>query len=389
MQLPIYLDHAATTPVLPEVLEDMLPYFADVFANPATLYASGLQAREAVEEARAMIAEAIGADASEIYFTSGGTESDNWAIKGMALASGERRHLLSTPIEHHAVLDSCLALEKQGYEVEFLPVDSKGYVDPDEVARRIRPDTFLVSVMHANNEVGTIEPIEEIGKICREKGVKFHSDGVQSFGNLPIIDVNRLNVDLLTLSAHKLYGPKGVGALYIRRGTRIGRFMDGGEQEKGRRAGTLNVPAIVGFGSAVRRMLKDHHAEVPRLIALRDRLIDGVLAQIPKARLSGPRTNRLPNNVHFCFGGIEGESLLLSLEMAGIYASAGSACTAGSTEPSHVLLAMGIPVEWARGALRMSLGRSTTEEAIDYTIEQLTQIVQELRALAGVGVASQ
>lgn len=387
MELPIYLDHAATTPVLPEVLEDMMPYFADVFANPATLYASGLQAREAVEEARVTIAQAIGADASEIFFTSGGTESDNWAIKGMALASGDRRHLLTTSIEHHAVLDSCLALEKQGYEVEFLPVDSEGHVDPEEVAQRIRPDTFLVSVMHANNEVGTIEPIHEIGKICREKNVKFHSDGVQSFGNLPIIDVNHLNVDLLTLSAHKLYGPKGVGALYIRRGTRIARFMDGGEQEKGRRAGTLNVPAIVGFGSAVRRMLVDHQAEARRLTDLRDRLIEGVLAEIPEARLSGPRTDRLPNNVHFCFSGVEGESLLLSLEMSGIYASAGSACTAGSTEPSHVLLAMGVPVERARGALRMTLGRSTTAEAIDYTIERLAEVVRDLRGLAGVAVA--
>lgn len=387
MELPIYLDHAATTPVLPEVLDEMMPYFTDVFANPATLYASGLQAREAVEEARETIAQAIGADASEIFFTSGGTESDNWAIKGMALASGDRRHLLTTPIEHHAVLDSCLALEKQGYEVEFLPVDSEGFVDPEEVAQRIRLDTFLVSVMHANNEVGTIEPIQEIGKICREKNVKFHSDGVQSFGNLPIIDVNLLHVDLLTLSAHKLYGPKGIGALYIRRGTRIARFMDGGEQEKGRRAGTLNVPAIVGFGSAVRRMRIDHEAETRRLTDLRDRLIDGVLAEIPDARLSGPRKDRLPNNAHFCFGGVEGESLLLSLEMSGIYASAGSACTAGSTEPSHVLLAMGVPVEWARGALRMTLGRSTTEEAIDYTIERLAEVVRELRKLAGVAVA--
>ncbi|HXG23702.1 MAG TPA: cysteine desulfurase family protein [Chthonomonadales bacterium] len=387
MELPIYLDHAATTPVLPEVLEEMLPYFADVFANPATLYASGLQAREAVEEARETIAQALGADASEIYFTSGGTESDNWAIKGMALASGDRRHLLTTPIEHHAVLDSCLALEKQGYEVEFLPVDSEGFVDPEDVAQRIRPDTFLVSVMHANNEVGTIEPIQEIGKICHEKNVKFHSDGVQSFGNLPIIDVNQLHVDLLTLSAHKLYGPKGIGALYIRRGTRIARFMDGGEQEKGRRAGTLNVPAIVGFGSAVRRMLIDHEAEARRLTDLRDRLIDGVLAEIPDARLSGPRKDRLPNNAHFCFGGVEGESLLLSLEMSGIYASAGSACTAGSTEPSHVLLAMGVPVEWARGALRMTLGRSTTAEAIDYTIERLAEVVQDLRRLRRVAVA--
>lgn len=387
MELPIYLDHAATTPVLPEVLDEMMPYFTDVFANPATLYASGLQAREAVEEARETIAQAIGADSSEIFFTSGGTESDNWAIKGMALASGDRRHLLTTPIEHHAVLDSCLALEKQGYEVEFLPVDSEGFVDPEEVAQRIRLDTFLVSVMHANNEVGTIEPIQEIGKICREKNVKFHSDGVQSFGNLPIIDVNLLHVDLLTLSAHKLYGPKGIGALYIRRGTRIARFMDGGEQEKGRRAGTLNVPAIVGFGSAVRRMRIDHEAETRRLTDLRDRLIDGVLAEIPDARLSGPRKDRLPNNAHFCFGGVEGESLLLSLEMSGIYASAGSACTAGSTEPSHVLLAMGVPVEWARGALRITLGRSTTEEAIDYTIERLAEVVRELRKLAGVAVA--
>lgn len=388
MELPIYMDHAATTPVAPEVLAEMMPYFGEIFANPATLYAAGAEAREAVEMARETIADAIHARPEEVYFTSGGTEADNWAIKGMAWAAADsRRHLLTTPIEHHAVLDSCLALRRFGCEVEFVPVDSEGRVDPADVARRLRQETFLVSVMHANNEVGTLQPIAEIGAVCRERGVPFHTDAVQTLGKLPI-DVQRLNVDLLTLSAHKIYGPKGIGALYVRRGVRILPYQDGGEQERRRRAGTLNVPGIVGFGSAVRHALAIQEAENRRLAELRDRLIEAIAAQVPDAQLSGPRRERLPNNVHFCIPGVEGEPLLLGLDMAGIYASAGAACSAGSTDPSHVLLAMGRPVELARGALRLTLGRSTTAEAVGYVAERLGEVVRDLRALSGEASAT-
>ena|SRR5579872_770176 len=382
MQLPVYLDHAATTPVAPEVMEAMQPYFREVYGNPATLYSAGAQAREAVDIAREIVADEIGASPEEIYFTSGGTEADNWALKGMALAADNtRKHLLSSCIEHHAVLDSCLSLQKQGFDVEFLPVDREGGVEPAEVAKRIRRETFLVSVMHANNEVGTIEPIGEIGALCRERGVAFHTDAVQTFGRLPI-DVRQSNVDLLTLSAHKLYGPKGIGALYIRRGPRIASVMDGGEQERGRRAGTLNVPGIVGLGRAVQLAQADREAESGRLSRLRDRLIESIETNVPGACLQGARNRRLPGNVHFCIEGVEGESLLLALDMAGVYASAGSACTTGSVEPSHVLLAMGVEVALARGALRLTLGRTTTEEAVDYTAERLKEIVGELRSLA-------
>ncbi len=387
--LPIYLDHAATTPVAPEVLADMLPYFSETFANPAAIYGPGAEARDGVEEARETIAEFIGATPEEVFFTSGGTESDNWAIKGMAASVGacEKRHILTTPIEHRAVLEPCQSLTQQGFCVEYLPVDSVGRVDPEDVRARLRPETLLVSVMHANNEIGTIEPIAQIGAICRERGVAFHSDAVQTLGKLPM-DVRRLDADLVSISAHKLYGPKGIGALYVRRGLRIGRFHEGGEQERGRRAGTLNVPGIVGFGSAVRLARQVMDREAVALAELRDRLIDGVLNTIPGAELSGPRYDRLPNNAHFCFQGVEGEPLLLALDMAGICASAGSACTAGSTEPSHVLLAMGLEVERARGALRLTLGRSTTEQAVDCTAERLAQAVHDLRALNTAAVAA-
>jgi cysteine desulfurase len=381
MKLPVYLDHAATTPVAPEVLAEMLPYFGEVYGNPATLYAAGAQAREAVEQARETIAEAIGADPEEICFTSGGTEADNWAIKGMAAtAPSHRRHLLTTPVEHHAVLDPALGLKAQGYEVEFLSVNGEGMVEPEDVAGRIRDDTFLVSVMHANNEVGAIQPVAEIGAVCRARGVPFHTDAVQTFGKLPV-NARDMRADLMTLSAHKIYGPKGIGALYIRRGIRISPLLEGGEQERGRRAGTLNVPSIVGFGSAARLALAEREAESRRLTSLRDRLIETVLNGLSGVRLCGPRRERLPNNVHFCLSGVEGEPLLLALDMAGVCASAGSACTTGSTEPSHVLLAMGVPVEEARGALRMTLGRGTTAEAVDYAAQRLIEAVRELRAL--------
>ena len=383
MDLPIYLDHAATTPVAPEVVEAILPAFSVVYGNPASIYTAGAEAREAVDAAREAVADAIGADPEEVYFTSGGTEADNWAIKGMAAAARNgRNHLLVSPIEHHAVLDPCLTLRRAGLDVELVPVDSCGLVEPAEIARRIRRETFLVSVMHANNEVGTVEPIEEIGWICRERDVPFHSDAVQTLGKCEI-EVERLGVSLLSLSAHKLYGPKGVGALYVRRGIRIERFMEGGEQERGRRAGTLNVPGIVGFHGAVEFALDRVQLDNMRMAALRDRLVAGIERTVPDAWLMGHRTSRLPNNVHFCFDGVEGESLLLALDQVGIYASAGSACTTGSVEPSHVLLAMGVPTGRARGAVRMTLGRSTTEQAIDYTVGQLGRIVQDLRSLSG------
>jgi cysteine desulfurase len=382
MQLPIYLDHAATTPVSPEVLADMLPFFSEVYANPAAIYTPGAEARVAVDGAREELAQAIFASPEEIFFTSGGTESNNWALKGAAITSAaSKRHILTTPIEHRAVLEPAETLAKDGFDVEFLPVDGDGLVDPEDVAKRIRPNTALVSVMHANNEVGTIQPIAEIGAVCRERHVSFHTDAVQTLGKVPI-NVKQLNVDMMSFSAHKLYGPKGVGALYIRRGVRLAPYLEGGEQEKGRRAGTLNAPGIVGFGSAVTRSLDELPSESVRLESLRERLIGGVTSCIDNVRINGSRTRRLPNNVHFCFGGVEGESMLLALDMAGICASAGSACTAGSTEPSHVLLAMGLPVESARGALRLTLGKSTTEEQVDYVCERLRDIVQNLRSLS-------
>ncbi len=382
MELPIYLDHAATTPVAPEVLQDMLPYFGEVYGNPATIYSAGAEARDAVDNAREYIADAVGADPDEIFFTSGGTEAGNWAIKGIASAAPDsRRHLLTTAIEHHAVLDPCKSLQRAGFDVEFIPVDSRGIVEPGWIAKRIRRETCLVSVMYANNEVGAIEPIEEIGTICREREAPFHTDAVQALGKLEI-DVDRMGASLMSLSAHKLYGPKGVGALYVRRGTRIASLLEGGEQEKGRRAGTLNVPAIVGFHSAIKLAGLFGAAENERLTVLRDRLIEGIESGIPDAILMGPGEARLSNNVHFCFDGLEGESLLLALDQAGIYASAGSACTTGSVEPSHVLLAMRVPVQRARGALRLTLGASTTAEAVEYTIEKLREIVCNLRSLA-------
>ena len=399
LEFPIYLDHAATTPVAPEALEAMLPYFSQAFANPASIYGPGAEARAAVDSARETIADAIGARPEEVYFTSGGTEANNWALKGVVKESRNRNaHVLTTQIEHSSVLEPAESLRSQSCEVEFMPVDSEGVLDPDEVRRRIQPHTALVSLMVANNEVGSIQPIAEIGAICKEKGVPFHSDAVQAFGKIPL-NVRELNLDLMSLSAHKLYGPKGIGALYVRRGTRISTFMEGGEQEKGRRAGTLNVPGIVGFGAACRiadvspRIGGRGDEETGRITELRDRLIDGIISTVPGANLSGPRPTgptsptRLPNNAHFCFEGVEGESLLLALDMAGICASAGSACSAGSTEPSHVLLSMGCSVERARGALRLTLGRSTTEEAVDYTVERLAAVVAELRSLSQGPVA--
>jgi cysteine desulfurase len=383
MEFPIYLDHAATTPVDPAVVEAMLPYFTEVYGNPATLYSLGMAARDAVEQAREIVAETLNASPEEIVFTSGGTESDNAALRGVAEADSARgRHLLTTPIEHHAVLEPLEMLARQGLEVETLPEEAEGCVDTDEVARRIRPDTRLVSVMHANNEIGTIEPIAEIGALCRERGACFHTDAVQTFGKLPL-DVRAMRIDLLSLSAHKLYGPKGVGALYVRRGTPLARFHAGGEQEKGRRGGTLNVPGIVGLGKATERARERLQTEALRLSSLRDRFLARLAAALPGVHILGSRTERLPNNIHFCVEGVEGEPLLLALDAAGICAAAGSACTSGSTAPSHVLIALGVPEARARGALRLSLGQGTTWEALDYTLETLCGIVGDLRALTG------
>jgi cysteine desulfurase len=383
LELPIYLDHAATTPVDPAVLEAMLPYFTEFYGNPATLYSVGMAAREAVEQAREVVAETLNATPEEIVFTSGGTESDNAALRGVAEANSSRgRHLLATPIEHHAVLEPLETLARQGYEVEFLPVDGEGRVAPADIARLIRPATLLVSVMHANNEIGTIQPVEEIGAICRERGVRFHTDAVQTFGKLPI-DVRAMRIDLLSLSAHKLYGPKGVGALYVRRGTPLARFHAGGEQEKGRRGGTLNVPGIVALGKATELARQRQEDEARRLSALRDRFFDHLLAAQPGVRICGSRTDRLPDNIHFCVEGMEGEPILLALDAAGICAAAGSACTSGSTAPSHVLRAIGIPEALSRGALRLTPGQATTWEAMEYTLETLCNIVGNLRGLAG------
>jgi cysteine desulfurase len=383
MKFPIYLDHAATTPVAPAVVEAMLPYFTEYYGNPASQYSLGLASREAVETARETVAEALHASPDEIVFTSGGTESDNTAIRGIAEANRDRgRHLITIPIEHHAVLEPLETLAHAGFDVESVPVDSEGRADPAEIARRIRSDTLLVSVMHANNEIGTVQPIAEIGAICRERGVFFHTDATQTFGKLPI-DVRAMRIDLLSFSAHKFYGPKGAGALYVRRGTPLARFQEGGEQEKGRRGGTLNVPGIVGIGRATELACGQMRSEAARLCALRDRFFALLPEAVPDARIMGSRTERLPNNIHFCVEGLEGEPVLLALDAAGICASAGSACTAGSTEPSHVLKALGVSRDLARGALRLTPGRETTAEAMDHTLGTLAQIVRDLRGLRG------
>ena len=379
--LPVYLDHAATTPVAPEVLQAMLPFFDRAFGNPSAIYTIGQEAREAVEHAREQVAQLVNADADDVYFTSGGTESDNWAIKGVARAWRDRKnHVITTPIEHHAVLEACSALREQGWEVTFVPVDSTGMVDPDEVRRAITPGTGLITVMHANNEVGTIEPIAEIGAIAREYGIPFHTDAVQTVGRMPV-DMQLLGVDMLTISAHKLYGPKGVGALVVRRGTPLRPLLDGGGQERGRRGGTYNVPGIVGLGAAAERAMRCGEEEMKQVRSLRDRLIEGILERVPDAVLTGHPIHRLPNNAHLAFAGVEGESLVLSLDAAGIYCSAGAACSSGDMEPSHVLVAMGIDPHLVEGSVRFTLGKDNTPEQIEYTIEQVVRAVNKLRSL--------
>jgi cysteine desulfurase len=377
MSRRIYLDHNASTPVHPEVMAEMLPYFTEVFGNASSVHAFGRAAREAIDAARDRIASFLGVSANEIVFTSGGTESDNFALKGLALARG-KGHLITSQIEHHAVLRSVQALEAQGFAATYLPVDGYGLVDPDDVRRAIRPDTLGVSIMHANSEVGTIQPIEEIGRITHERGVPFHVDAVQTFGKVPI-DVQGAHVDLLSFSGHKIYGPKGIAGAYVRKGTPITSVQHGGDHERRRRAGTENVPGIVGLGKAVEIRARDMADEARRLTALRDRLFAGAEAKVPEVRLNGHPTRRLPGTANISFRHVESESIVLGLDLKGIGTSAGSACTAGSVEPSYVLLAMGVPLDWAMGAVRFSLGRSTSVEDIDYVVECLEPLVRKLR----------
>lgn len=378
----IYMDNAATTPLKREVLDAMMPYLTEEYGNASSIYATGRDARSALDEARQTAADALGAKANEIYFTSCGSEADNWAIKGVAYAHQNRgKHIISTQIEHHAVLHTLQYLEKQGFEVTYLPVDEYGLISLDDLKGAIRADTILITIMFANNEIGTIEPIKEIAQIAHEHKIIFHTDAVQAVGHVPI-DVKDLGVDLLSLSAHKIYGPKGVGALYIKNGVKLDTFMHGGAQERGRRAGTENVAGIVGLAKALELATADLEQNIAHLTSLRDRLIDGVQKQIPFCRLNGHPTKRLCNNVNFSFQYIEGESLLLMLDMKGVAASSGSACTSGSLDPSHVLLAIGLPHEIAHGSLRLSIGDFTTEEDVDYVLEVLGPIVQRLREMS-------
>ena len=384
MNRRVYLDHNASTPVHPDVVNAMLPYFEERFGNPSSVHGFGREARDAVEGAREQIAGFLRARADEIVFTSGGTESDNFAVKGVALAAGTG-HVITSQIEHHAVLRSCQHLETLGFDVTYVPVDRNGMVNPDDVRRAIRADTVLVSIMHANSEVGTIEPIREIGQVTRERAVTFHVDGVQTFGKVPI-DLEAFGIDLLSFSSHKVYGPKGVAGLYIRKGTRMISVQHGGDHERRRRAGTENVPAIVGFGKAVEVRARDMQAEAIRVTALRDRLWDGIRAAVPDVSLNGHPAERLPGTCNLCFRHVESESIVLGLDLKGIGVSAGSACTSGSVEPSYVLVAMGVPLEWSMGAVRCSLGRSTTAEDIGYVIESVEPLVAKLRSLSPAAV---
>lgn len=377
----IYLDYAATTPVRPEVLDAMLPYFSNEFGNASGVYSWSRTAHQAMDKARDTVARILGARPDEIVFTGSGSESDNLAIKGAAWANRHKgKHIITSSIEHFAVLETCQWLERQGFEVTYLPVDSVGLVDPEQVKQALRPDTILVSIMYANNEVGTIQPISEIGSILKDTQAVFHTDAVQAAGVLDL-DVDKLNVDLLTISAHKFYGPKGVGVLYVRKGTNIEPLIHGGGHERKRRAGTENIAGIVGLAKALELSYEERDTENARLEALRNQLIEG-LSAIPHSRVNGSLTKRLPNNVNVCFEFIEGESLLLNLDMKGVAASSGSACTSGSLDPSHVLLAMGLSHEIAHGSLRLTLGRGTTQADIDYVLQKVPPIVERLRAMS-------
>lgn len=378
----IYLDHASTTPVRSEVLDVMVPYFSEDFGNPSSIYPLGQSASDAVSGAREVLAGAIGAAPREIFFTSGGTESDNWALKGYARANvAKGRHIITSAIEHHAVLHTCAALEREGFEVTYLPVDEHGLVHPETLKAALRDDTILVSIMFANNEIGTIQPIGELAAIAHEHGAVFHTDAVQAFGHEPI-DVNELGIDLLSASAHKIYGPKGVGLLYVRKGVKLDNLLDGGQQERGRRPTTENVPGIVGFAKAAELALAELAPEHDRQLALRDHAIKRILAEIPHAKLNGSWENRLANNVNFSFEFIEGEGMLLQLAARGICVSSGSACTSGSLDPSHVLLAIGLPHEIAHGSLRLTLGRSTMHEDVDFAIDSLKTTLENLRMMS-------
>ena len=381
----VYLDHNASTPVHPEVLAEMLPYFSGAYGNPSSIHAFGREAREAVDLARERVAQFLGATPGEIVFTSGGTESDNFGIKGLAFARG-RGHLITSKVEHHAVLRTCQALEDLGFAVTYVGVDGHGMVDPDEVRRALRPDTIAVSIMHANSEVGTIQPIEAIGRLTRERGIPLHVDAVQTLGKIPF-DVHALGIDALSFSGHKIYGPKGVAGLFIRKSTRMVSIQHGGEHERRRRAGTENVPGIVGLGKAVEIRAREMAAEAERLTALRTRLWEGIHARVPEVRLSGHPVERLPGTASLLVRNVESESLVLGLDLKGIGVSAGSACTAGNVEPSHVLVAMGVPLDWAMGSVRCSLGRSTSAEDVDYVVESFEAVVRKLRAALRVGAA--
>ncbi|HEY0735896.1 MAG TPA: cysteine desulfurase NifS [Herpetosiphonaceae bacterium] len=380
----LYLDHAATTPVDPAVLEAMLPYFSECFGNPSSIYRMGRAALQALDDARSLTAEVLGCAAKDIVFTGGGSESDNLAIKGAAFAAreqGKGAHIITSAIEHHAVLHACDYLKAFGFEVTVLPVDGDGIVSPEDLRAAIRPDTVLATIMYANNEIGTIQPIAELGAICREHGVLFHTDAVQAAGALSL-DVNELNVDLLSLTAHKFYGPKGVGMLYVRRGTSLLTQINGGGQERRRRAGTENVAGIVGFAAALQRAEERRASYVAHCTALRDRLLDEIMERIPHTRVNGHRTRRLPNNANLSFDYAEGESLLLLLDQVGICASSGSACTSGSLEPSHVLMALGLTVDEAHGSVRFTLGKDTTSADVDRLLAVLPSMIERLRSIS-------
>lgn len=378
----IYLDHAATTAARPEVVEAMLPYFTENFWNPSSVYTPALNNRKVVDEARELIARSLGTDSPNIYFTAGGSEADNWALKAAAEAYQDKgKHIITSTIEHHAILHTCEYLEKKGFEVTYVDVDENGILRLDQLKAAIRPDTILISVMFANNEIGTIQPIREIGEIAKEHGIIFHTDAVQAYGQIPI-DVDEYHIDMLSASGHKLNGPKGIGFLYIRKGLKLRSFVHGGAQERKRRAGTENVTGIVGLGKAVEIAFDTMKERTAKEIEVRDYAIERLLAEVPYCRLNGDAKKRLPNNINISFQFIEGESLLIMLDMAGICASSGSACTSGSLDPSHVLLAIGLPHEIAHGSLRMTLGEETTKEDMDYVVEKIKEIVEKLRIMS-------
>lgn len=382
MKKIIYLDNAATTQVDPKVLEAMLPFFTEYYGNPSAVYSFAETAKKAVEDAREKLAELIHAKKDEIYFTGGGSESDNWALKATAEAYGNKgKHIITSKIEHHAILHTCEWLEKHGFEVTYLDVDEKGLVSPEELEKAIRPDTILISIMAANNEIGTIEPLAEIGEIAHKHGILFHTDAVQAFGHIPL-DVDAMHIDMLSASGHKINGPKGIGLLYIRKGVKIRSFIHGGAQERQRRAGTHNVPGIVGFGKAAELAFANMDERIKYETELRDYLIKRVSSEIPYTKVNGDLEKRLPNNANFCFRFIEGESMLILLDQNGICGSSGSACTSGSLDPSHVLLAIGLPHEIAHGSLRLSLSEKTTREDIDFTIDELKKIIERLRNMS-------